>query len=297
MDETQQGQAPGGLFPPDFIKAGADLWTSLLKMVPPPSGAAAGPSGQKPPRNRSLESMETALKMWQSLSATMSDPAAASAASKSLDALPDLFLKIAEASWDTCFQIQKGQIEKAGKIGRKVEAYHFENLDQEFFKTLKDIYEKEVRQFFYIPQLGLARFYQERMNLLLDKLALLKATGAEFFSLLNLPFEQTTRVMQQEVEKLAQQGKVPKQAKEYYNLWVKILEGHFMTLFKSPEYNQTLADLFIKATDFIVAKNEVFQDILQILPVPTYKEVDELYRDLHALKKRVRELEGQLNPA
>ena len=67
--------------------------------------------------------------------------------------------------------------------------------------------------------------------------------------------------------------------------------------FKSPEYNQTLADLFIKATDFIVAKNEVFQDILQILPVPTYKEVDELYRDLHALKKRVRELEQQVNPA
>jgi polyhydroxyalkanoate synthesis regulator phasin len=78
---------------------------------------------------------------------------------------------------------------------------------------------------------------------------------------------------------------------------VKILEGHFMTLFKSPEYNQTLADLFIKVTDFIVAKNEMFQDILQILPVPTYKEIDELYRDLHILKKRVRELEGQLNPA
>jgi len=41
----------------------------------------------------------------------------------------------------------------------------------------------------------------------------------------------------------------------------------------------------------------MFQDILQILPVPTYKEIDELYRDLHILKKRVRELEGQLNPA
>jgi len=296
MDETQQGQAPDGLFPPDWIKAGADLWTSLLKMVPPPTRTAAGASDQKPPRNRSLESLETALKMWQSLSATMSDPAAASAASKSLDALPDLFLKVAEASWDTCFQIQKGNIEKAGKIGRKVEAYHFENLDQEFFKTLKDIYEKELRQFFYIPQLGLTRFYQERMNLLFDKLALLKTTSAEFFSLLNLPFEQTAKVMQQEVEKLAQQGKVPKQAREYYNLWVKILEGHFMTLFKSPEYNQALGEMFHQLSEFIIAKNEVVQDILQLLPVPTHKEVDALYRDLHQLKKRVWELERQLNP-
>jgi polyhydroxyalkanoate synthesis regulator phasin len=46
-----------------------------------------------------------------------------------------------------------------------------------------------------------------------------------------------------------------------------------------------------------VAKNEVLQDVLQILPVPTYKEIDELYKDLHILKKKVRDLERQLNPA
>lgn len=115
--------------------------------------------------------------------------------------------------------------------------------------------------------------------------------------MLNLPFEQTSKVLQQELEKLTQQGTVPKKTKEYYTLWVKILEGHFMTLFKSPEYNQTLADLFNKLTEFIIAKNEIFQDILQILPVPTNKEIDELYKDLHILKKKVRELERQLNPA
>jgi len=70
-----------------------------------------------------------------------------------------------------------------------------------------------------------------------------------------------------------------------------------MTLFKSPEYNQMLADLFNKLSEFIIAKNEIFQDILQILPVPTNKEIDELYKDLHILKKKVRELERQLNPA
>jgi hypothetical protein len=103
--------------------------------------------------------------------------------------------------------------------------------------------------------------------------------------------------MQLELEKLTKEGKVPKETKEYYNLWVKILEGHFMTLFKSPEFNQTLADLFNKLSEFIMAKNEVLQDVLQILPVPTYKEIDELYKDLHILKKKVRDLERQLNPA
>ena len=173
----------------------------------------------------------------------------------------------------------------------------FENMDQELFKSLKEIYEKEIRQFFYVPQLGLTRSYQESFGLFMDMLNLLEVTGAEFLSLIYLPFEQSFKVMQLELEKLTKEGKVPKETKEYYNLWVKILEGHFMTLFKSPEFNQTLADLFNKLSEFIVSKNEVLQDVLQILPVPTYKEIDELYKDLHILKKKVRDLERQLNPA
>lgn len=297
MDENHHEKTEGMSFFNDWIKSGTDFWASMLKMAPAAPDAPAQAPGKKGARSRPLESLESAARMWQSLASVMGEPAMADAALKGLNALPDIFLRAAQASWDVCFQLQKGSIEKAGKIGQKVEAYHFENLDQESFKALREIYEKEIRQYFYIPQLGLTRFYQERLGIFMDRLNILEATLGEFFSMLNIPFEQTNRVMQQELERLTQEGKVPKEAKALYNLWVKILEGHFMTLFKSPEYNQTLADLFIKVTDFIVAKNEVFQDILQILPVPTYKEVDELYRDLHALKKRVRELERQVNPA
>lgn len=296
MDENQQGKTENMPFFSDWIKSGTDLWTSLLKMTPATTDAPADMSAKKTARSRPLESLESALKMWQSLSSAMSEPAMTDAALKGLNTLPDVFLKVAQASWDVCFQIQKSQIEKAGKISQKVEAYHFENVDQGFFKAFQEIYEKEIRPFFYIPQLGLTRFYQERFSLFMDKLNLLGATSAGFFSMLNLPFEQTSKVMQQELEKLTQQGTVPEKTKEFYNLWVKILEGHFMTLFKSPEFNQTLANLFNKLSEFIIAKNEVFQDILQILPVPTYKEIDELYKDLHILKKKVRELEKQLNP-
>jgi polyhydroxyalkanoate synthase subunit PhaE len=297
MDEHQQEKTEKMIFFSEWMKSSADLWASMMKMTPAATGASADLSARKPAKSRSLESLESALKMWQSLSSAMSEPSMADAAVKGINALPDVFLKIAQASWDVCFQIQKSHIEKAGKISQQVEAYQFENMDQELFKALKEIYEKEIKQFFHIPQLGLTRFYQERISLFMDRFNLLEATTGEFMSMLNLPFEQTFKVMQQELEKLAEQGKVPKETKEYYNLWVKILEGHFMTLFKSPEYNQTLSDLFNTLSEFIIAKNEVFQDILQILPVPTHKEMDELYRDLHILKKKVRELERQLNPA
>jgi hypothetical protein len=297
MDENQQEKIEK-MFPfAEWIKSSTDLWTSLMKVTPAATDMLTDLSTKKTTKSRSLESMESALKMWQSLSSALSEPAIADATLKGFHSLPDVFLKVAQASWGICFQIQKSHIEKAGKISQQVDAYHFENVDQELFKSLKEIYEKEIRQFFYVPQLGLTRFYQERLSLFMDRLNLLEVTSAEFLSLIYLPFEQSFKVMQLELEKLTKEGKVPKETKEYYNLWVKILEGHFMTLFKSPEFNQTLADLFNKLSEFIMAKNEVLQDVLQILPVPTYKEIDELYKDLHILKKKVRDLERQLNPA
>ena len=297
MDENQQEKIEK-MFPfAEWIKSSTDLWTSLMKVTPAATDMLTDLPTKKTTQSRSLESMESALKMWQSLSSALSEPAIADATLKGFHSLPDVFLKVAQASWGICFQIQKSHIEKAGKISQQVDAYHFENVDQDLFKSLKEIYEKEIRQFYYVPQLGLTRSYQERFSLFMDRLNLLEATSAEFLSLIYLPFEQSFKVMQLELEKLTKEGKVPKETKEYYNLWVKILEGHFMTLFKSPEFNQTLADVFNKLSEFIVAKNEVLQDVLQILPVPTYKEIDELYKDLHILKKKVRDLERQLNPA
>jgi hypothetical protein len=297
MDENQQEKIEKMLPFAEWIKSSTDLWTSLMKVTPAATDMLTDLPTKKTTKSRSLESMESALKMWQSLSSALSEPAIADATLKGFHSLPDVFLKVAQASWGICFQIQKSHIEKAGKISQQVDAYHFENVDQDLFKSLKEIYEKEIRQFYYVPQLGLTRSYQERFSLFMDRLNLLEATSAEFLSLIYLPFEQSFKVMQLELEKLTKEGKVPKETKEYYNLWVKILEGHFMTLFKSPEFNQTLADVFNKLSEFIVAKNEVLQDVLQILPVPTYKEIDELYKDLHILKKKVRDLERQLNPA
>jgi len=40
-----------------------------------------------------------------------------------------------------------------------------------------------------------------------------------------------------------------------------------------------------------MARHRMLTDMLQSLPLPTNKEMDELYKELYLLKKRVRELE------
>jgi len=245
--------------------------------------------------NRFLEQWQASLNFMKSFSKALSEPESANATIKSLSTLPDVVLKMLKSGCEAGIQVQQQLIEKAAKIGKTTEAYNFENLDQEVFKAFSDIYEKELSQYLHIPQVGLTRFYQERIADLMDKHNVLETTLAEFLSILYLPMEKANKVTQEKLERMAEQGTLPKESKENYSLWVKVLEGHYMTLFKSRDYTDALHNTLSRLEDFVMAKNETMRDFLQFFPVPTNKEMDDLYKEFHLLKRRVKELEKKLN--
>jgi hypothetical protein len=123
------------------------------------------------------------------------------------------------------------------------------------------------------------------------KFNIFQAAVSEFISVLYLPLEKSFPVMQERLTELADGGKLPQQFKDYYGLWVKILEGHYMSLFKSPEYSQTVARTLDAMAEFMVARRRTLEDTMQCLPVPTQRDMDELYKEIYTLKKRIRELE------
>jgi polyhydroxyalkanoate synthase subunit PhaE len=287
-DETGQNKNIESLFQ-SFLKSPADFWLNFSSSMP--SSSDKDPKEKPVIKNRFLEQWQTNLNLMKSLSQVMSEPESAKAAGKSISTLPDIILKMVQSSLEAGLQTQKHILEKAGKIGQHTEAYSFENLDQEVFKAFTDIYEKELRQYLHIPKLGLTRFYQERLNTLLDKQNIFETTLAEFLSVLYLPIEKSFKVLQEKLQSMAEEGVMPRETKEHYAMWIKILEGHYMTLFKSKEYTDALHNTINKLEDFILAKDEAMRDFLQLFPVPTNKEMDELYKEFHVLKKRVSELE------
>jgi polyhydroxyalkanoate synthesis regulator phasin len=103
--------------------------------------------------------------------------------------------------------------------------------------------------------------------------------------------EKSFQVLQEKLTELADEGELPEDSKKYYQMWIKILEGHYMTLFQSSEYTQALNKTLDSLSEFSVAKKEILQDFMNMLPVPTHKEMDELYKEIYLLKKRIKELE------
>ncbi|MFZ3105160.1 MAG: poly(R)-hydroxyalkanoic acid synthase subunit PhaE [Smithella sp.] len=293
-DEDKQSPLNEVPFFPFFpwMHTAADMWLNLLKTTP--SNPDTSVMTQTAVQSRFTRQLDTSLNLLKSFSRMMSEPELASAAANSLSAMPEILMKMAKSGFEAAMQIQNHLVEKAGKIGKRTEAYNFENLDQEVFKALSDVYEKEFRQYFKIPPLGLTRFYQERFNEMLDKHNIFETMLAEFFSILYLPIEKSFKVFQEKLRQMAEEGNLPREAKECYAIWIKILEGHYISLFKSKEYTDTLHRTLNTLEDFIIVRNRMLEDFLQMLPVVTQKEMEELYKEFHVLKKMVKELEKQL---
>jgi hypothetical protein len=196
-----------------------------------------------------------------------------------------------QASWKSYYYLQQQWLEKAGKFGETTQAFTFDNLDEEVFKAWSQIYENEFRQFFYIPQLGLTRFYQEKLNQALDKHNRFISQYGEFLHLISLPIEKSFKVLQQQLSDMAREGKLPENFNGYYRLFIKLLEGHYMSLFKSPDYVAALSKTLDALEDLVEARNAIVQDFLKTMAIPTQDDQDELYKELYHLKKRLKTLE------
>ena len=274
-----------------WIKSTADFWGSMLQDWPKysPSGDGSA-TGEK---SRTQESFQTVFDSWQTFSSVAGDPGAMEAFSNLGQTIPDMLSKMIQGSWRSYFYLQQQWFEKVGRIGQTTHAFSFDNLDEEVFKAWTDIYEKEFRQYFYIPQLGLTRFYQEKFNEVLDKHNRFQSQYAEFMHLIFLPVEKSFRVLQQQLSELARDGKLPENSNDYYKLFIKILEGHYMTLFKSQDYVAAMGKTLDALEDFVAARNAIAQDLLKTMAVPTQDELDELYKELYQLKKRIMILEKE----
>jgi len=295
MDEQRQEMKDAQSLLESWLKAATEFWGPMTKMWPGVPNAFETPSAAKGDGGtRMQESMASAFKVWQTLSTTMSDPEGMESFLRGVNSLPAIVSKMAQTGWKGFFRLQQQWMEKSGHWGEQTEAYKFENLDQEAFKIWNEMYEQEFRQFLNVPQLGLVRFYQERIGQTADKFNLFQTAMAEFLHLLYLPMEKSFKVMEEKLETLAQDGDLPESSRDYYQMWVKILEGHYMTLFKTPEYCGVLSKTLNAMEEFFVTRQKLLQDALQSLPVPTNEDMDELYKELYELKKKVKQLEKTL---
>jgi polyhydroxyalkanoate synthase subunit PhaE len=239
--------------------------------------------------------VQSSMNAWQALTSILSQPETMHSAYNGISSLPEFFLKMLQPALENIsgmFQKWLAQIEKTESISEQM---RFDHLDKDTLNIFTSLYDAEFRKFLQIPQLGIAREYQERINRFFDSFNLLQSAMAEFLNIVFQPFEKTHPAFQEKIADLAKKNELPDDPKFYYQAWLKILEREYMALFKTPEYLTALAKALHATAEYKQAKRDLCNDLLHEFSIPSSADVEGVYKDLHDIKKRLRNIEKKIN--
>ena len=94
--------------------------------------------------------------------------------------------------------------------------------------------------------------------------------------------------------------KVPKipqdteQIEAMKRIWIDIFDNDFTELFDSKKFGNNYGKLVSKELELTKHWNNISNVILQSVNLPSKEEIDEVYKEIHSLKKRVSKLELEL---
>ncbi|MDE1815517.1 MAG: hypothetical protein KGI11_03040 [Thaumarchaeota archaeon] len=78
-------------------------------------------------------------------------------------------------------------------------------------------------------------------------------------------------------------------------IWIDIFENYFTRLFDSSEFAENFGKMVSSELELAKRWNNITSLMLESASMPTKNEVDELYKELHLLRKRVAKLEKIAN--
>lgn len=84
------------------------------------------------------------------------------------------------------------------------------------------------------------------------------------------------------------------QIEAFKRIWIDIFDNDFTKLFDSGKFGDNYGKLVSKELELTKHWNNITNVILQSVNLPSKEEIDEVYKEIHSLKKRVGKLELEL---
>ncbi|MFQ5497392.1 MAG: poly(R)-hydroxyalkanoic acid synthase subunit PhaE [Nitrosopumilus sp.] len=84
------------------------------------------------------------------------------------------------------------------------------------------------------------------------------------------------------------------QIEAFKRIWIDIFDNDFTELFDSSKFGENYGKLVSKELELTKHWNNITNVILQSVNLPSKEEIDEVYKEIHTLKKRVSKLELEL---
>ncbi len=245
-------------------------------------------------KHRAYKAWETSINNFSAFLKIMAAPENQEAMAKSSTSFVEALSQAAGESFENLLEFQSNLIQSLARASEYTKSYNIEDIDHTLFESFRELYKNEWQKYLHIPKIGLPRELHEQVTDMVDKANIFHSYLAELFYLFSLPFEQTNYITQQRIKAMLEKGEIENEPAQFYNEWIKILEGNFMQLLKSEEYTGLLSNLIRSLAEYKEIKNELTNICLKELQIPTNKDLDEVYKELYIMKKKVAELAKKL---
>ena len=84
----------------------------------------------------------------------------------------------------------------------------------------------------------------------------------------------------------------PEHFEAYKRIWIDIFDNDFTELFDSKKFGKNYGELVSRELDLARHWNNITDVVLKSANLPNRQEIDEVYRELHLLRRRVAKLEA-----
>ena len=163
------------------------------------------------------------------------------------------------------------------------------------FHNLFSAFDNTIGKVFHIPAVGKDREKVELIMRGFDDLAVFLARNTEFQYKIYIT---GIKAMEKVLEAIAQKiknGEEIKTFEEFFDLWIDESEREFFEVFRTEEFSRMQGELLDSSLNVRGHFQKLMELYLFDFPVALRSEMDDLYRTVYDLKKKVRDLEKQLN--
>lgn len=297
-DSSDPAFDPNTMFQ-QWMRSMTETWSGMLAPLQPDTAEgdeSAGDEAASKSGDASRDpSLDAALRFMKTSASTFGDPGKWNEMFAGLNAMPHVFMKMMQPAIENMAGMHGKWLEKMGSLGKLPDDFDMGHLEKESLSIFNRFYDTEFKKLLNIPQLGPGREAQEKINCYMDRFAVLQSALAEFLNHLYAPLRNAYTTFQNRLADLTEAGEdLPKDFKAYYQLWLKTLEGHYMTALQNPEFLGALSKTLNAFANYTKARKDLVNDLMHRLSLPAPGDIDALYKDLYDVKKRLKAIERQM---
>ncbi len=162
------------------------------------------------------------------------------------------------------------------------------------FHNLFNAFDSTVGRSFHVPAVGKDREKLELMSRCVDDMSVYLAKNAEYQHAMYLTALEAMEKVVAELKQKAEAGEVIDRYDQFLDLWVSVNEKTYYNLFQTEEFARLKGAVLEAGLNARKHYFKLMEMHLFDLPIALRSEMDDLYKTIYDLRKKVKKLESQM---